>query len=173
MKYLFLTISLFAFTTAFAQPNREALALRDEIQFDLSFIFQHQNKESFSISFNRENNVDYILVNHEDCQQRQLQYKRPIADNYAYNQMLDYLQDIDITSFQPIQNTQNIEATFQVQAMINIQRTWTVNAFVFPYNPNNLGDEKQILIFIAEVLSDNDNDDCSKALSEKLNAYLE
>ena len=158
---------------SFAQPNRAALALRDEVQFDLSFIFQHQNKESFSISFIREESVDYLSINYKDCQPMRPQYKQPITDNYAFNQMLDYFQDIDITSFQPSQQTQSTASIFQVQGMINIQRTWTVNAFVFSYRPYNLGEENQILAYIRQVLDDNANDDCSKKVAEKLSTYLE
>ena len=173
MKYLFSAIYLLTAAVSFAQPNRAAVALQDEAQFDLSFIFQHQDKTSFSISFIREENVDYMSINYKDCQPMRPQYKQPITDNYTYIQMLDYFQNIDITSFQPSQQTQSTTSTFQVQGMINIQRTWTVNAFVFPYNPYDSGEENQMLEYIALVLSDNANDDCSKKVAEKLSSFLE
>ncbi len=172
MKFSFVIISLLGFVAAFAQPNREELALRDEKQFDLAFIFQYQDNEAFTVSFSRENNIDEILIINTDCQTNGIQYKRPIADRYVYEQMLDYLQDINITNFQPTQNGQDAAAKLQVQGSIHIQRTWTVNAFVFRHNPDNIGDESQILDYVVDVLKDNASDDCSKKLAELLEKYI-
>lgn len=173
MKYAFVIIGLLGVMTAFAQPNREELALRDEAQFDLSFIFKYQDEEAFTVTFSRENNTDNLLIFNTDCKTNGIQYERPIADRYVYEQMLDYLQDINITNFKPTQNGQDAEAKLQVQGSINIQRTWTVNAFVFRYNPNNMGDESQILEYVADVLKDNASDDCSRELAALLEKYVE
>lgn len=172
MRFSFLIICLLGFTVAFAQPNREELALRDEEQFDLSFNFQYQNQEAFTVIFSREDNLDNIELINTACKTNGINYERPIADRYVYEQMLDFLQDINITSFQPTQNREDANAKLQVQGSINIQRTWTMNAFVFRHNPNNIGDENQILEYVVDVLIDNASDDCSRKLAEQLDSYV-
>ncbi|MFK7946199.1 MAG: hypothetical protein AB8G11_01325 [Saprospiraceae bacterium] len=173
MKFSIVVVFLLGFTAVFAQPNREALALQDEEQFDLSFFFQYQDEAVFTVTFAREDNLDNIRITHSECQRNELIYDRQIADRYVYDQLLDFLQNINITSFQPTQNEQDLNAKLRVQGSINIQRTWTVNAFVFLYNPNNIGDENQILKYIVDVLKDNSNDNCSKKMTEQLEKYVE
>lgn len=173
MKYSILIISLLSIvTTAFAQPNREELALRDEEQFDLSFMFQYENQEAFTITFSREDNLDNIKINSSECQVNGSNYEQPIADRYVYEQMLEYFQNINITSFQPTQNNQNIDSKLQVQGSISIPRTWTLNAFLFRHHPDNIGDETQILEYIVDILKDNSSDECSNTISEQLEKYV-
>lgn len=172
MRFSILIICLLSITSVFAQPNREELALSDEEAFDLSFIFQYADTTPFTVVFSREDNLDNIQIYSAECKTNGFNTNQPIVDRYVYEQMLDYLQDINITRFQPTTNRQDAAAKLQVRGSINIQRTWTVNAFVFLYNPDNVGDENQILEYIVDILKDNISDDCNTKIVERLSIYV-
>lgn len=172
MRFSILIICLLGFITAFAQPNREELALQDEEQFDLSFIFQYEDEAVFIVTFSREDKFDNFKIQNSECKTNGINYERPIVDRYVYEQLLTFLQDINITSFQPITNDQDEDAKLRVQGSISIPRTWTLNAFVFRHNPDNIGNESQILEYMVDILKDNTSDDCSKELTEQLSTYI-
>lgn len=173
MKFSVVVVCLLGFVTAFAQPNREELALPDEAQFDLSFIFQYEDEAAFTVVFSREDNLDNIQLINSECTTNGIRYERPIVDRYVYDELLNFLQGINITGFRPTSNEQDTNAKLRVQGTINIQRTWTLNAFVFLHNPNNIGDENQMLEYVVDVLKDNASDDCSTKLAEQLEKYVD
>jgi hypothetical protein len=173
MKYFILITALLLSSLAYAQPNREELALVDETAFDLSFTFRYEGETGVTIAFERKDKVDYLSISGEkSCRRNNVTYEMPIADRYVYDQLLEYLQNINIASYQPSASSLDAAAKLSVQAFISISRTWVMNAFVFQYHPNNVGDEKQILEFVVDVLKDNATDDCSRDLAETLSGYV-
>lgn len=172
MKVFTTLICLLGFLTAFAQTNDDELPLKSEEQFDLNFTFQHQNQSAFTVSFSRQNQTDIIKIKHSDCQTDGTDYQQTISNKAAYDQMLEYLHDINITIFQPVSNDQDPDAQLQVKGMINIERTWTMNAFVFQYNPANDVAENKILEFIVKVLEENKTDGCSTTVTTQLSTYI-
>jgi hypothetical protein len=173
MKDFILVCTLLLSTLAYAQPNREELPLKDETAFDLSFMFQYEAEAGVSITLSRKNKIDYLMISgNNTCRRNNAAYETPIADLYVYEQFLDYLQNINITNYQPAQS--NIaNAKLKVQTSISIPNTWTMNAFVFQYHPDNTGDEKQMLEFVVNILKDNALDDCSRNLAETLSVYVD
>jgi hypothetical protein len=173
MKHFILIFCLLLSGLAYAQPNRDELALKDETAFDLSFMFQYETQAGVAITFSRKNSIDYLMISGENaCRRNNVTYETPIADLYVYEQFLDYLQNMNIANYQPTQS--NIaNAKLKVQASISIPTSWTMNAFVFQYHPDNVGDEKQMLAFIVNVLKDNATDDCSRDLAETLSVYVD
>lgn len=169
MKFYLTILCLLGFINVFAQPNEET-TLRYEEQFELSFTFQPQGQEAFTVIFSRETNTDNIKIGSSSCQ-NDINHKRPIANKVAYEQMLDYLHDINITVFQPVSNGDDANAKLEVKGVVNVERTWTMNAFVFQYNPDNEVAENKILDFIIKILNENASDECCKKLAEELNKY--
>ena len=151
MKHFILIFCVLLSGLAYAQPNRDELALKDETTFDLSFMFQYETEASvtitlFTITLSRKNKIDYLSISgNNTC--NNLDYETPIADLYVYEQFLDYLQNMNIANYQPSQSNINANAKLKVQASISIPNTWTMNAFVFQYHPENVGDEKEYNLF--------------------------
>jgi hypothetical protein len=173
MKHFILIFTLFLSAWAYTQPNRDELALKDETTFDLSFMFQYEKETGVGITLSRKNSIDYLAISgNNTCRRNNVAYQTPIADLYVYEQFLDYLQNINIANYQPSQSNINTNAKLKVQASISIPNTWTMNAFVFQYHPDNVGDEKQMLAFIVNILKDNATDDCSRDLAETLSVYV-
>jgi|GEM_PF-2621877 hypothetical protein len=173
MKCFILIFTLLVSSLAYAQPNREELALVDETAFDLSFTFRYEGETAFTITLKRKDKADYISISGENsCRRNNAIYETPIADRYVYEQFLDYLENINITNYQPLKSSLDDSAKLSVQVFISIARTWTMNAFVFQYHPNKMGDEKQILEFVVDILKDNASDDCSRDLAETLSVYV-
>lgn len=173
MKHFILIVTLLLSSLAYAQPNREELPLKDETAFDLSFMFQYEAEAGVAITLSRKNNIDYLSISGEKaCRRNNVTYQTPIADLYVYEQFLDYLQNMNIANYQPSQSNINANAKLKVQASISIPNTWTMNAFVFQYHPDNVGDEKQMLEYIVNILKDNATDDCSSDLAETLSVYV-
>lgn len=174
MKHFILIFCLFLSGLAYAQPNRDELALKDETAFDLSFMFQYEKEAGVAITLSRKNSIDYLSISgNNTCRRNNVTYQTPIADLYVYEQFLEYLQNINIANYQPSQTNINANAKLKVQASISIPNTWTMNAFVFQYHPDNVGDEKQMLEFIVNILKDNATDDCSSDLAKKLAVYVD
>ena len=171
MKNLLLIFSLLLTFSAFGQTDRTEVALVDEATFDINIRVQYNDGKSYDISFSRENNIDEIWVNN-DCQKGSPNNGTLMADNYEYEQLLEYLQNIDIFTYQPSQNTQNLEANMRVQFSIIRNRTFSMNAFEIQHNPDIQGDEYQILEMISNVLRDNSLDSCSSEFAEKFERYV-
>lgn len=172
MKYSFLIAFLLVSLLGIAQPNREALPLIDEANFVMAFRFQYENEIPFTVTFSRKEKTDFIAISDAKCRRNNMAYELPIVDYYTYEQFLNYLQDIEITQFQPKSNGIDAAAKLQVHGSISITRIWAINAFVFRHNPKNEGTESQILGFIVNILKDNATDDCIKQFVEQLSIYV-
>jgi hypothetical protein len=171
MKNIFLICSFLITITAFSQIDRTEMALIDEAAFDITIMVQYDNNDPYTIVLRREAQVDEIdFIN--QCQRNNLNTKNLLADKYEYEQLLEYLDNIDIFSYQPNTNTQDEGAKLRIQFSIIRNRTFSMNAFVIEHNPDIQGEEYQILEMISNILRDNSTDNCISDLAEKFETYV-
>ena len=97
----------------------------------------------------------------------------PIASRYSYDQLRQYLVDIDIRTFKPQSNTHDASSDLQIKIFYAQKNQKRNNSFYWNYNPDNMGDENQILTYLLEVLNDNVSISCARDYVEKLETYIE
>ncbi|NJN78584.1 MAG: hypothetical protein HC803_09900 [Saprospiraceae bacterium] len=59
-----------------------------------------------------------------------------------------------------------------MQCSIYIPSTLSINAFVFQHHPDNIGEERQMLEFVVNILQDNATDTCTSNLAQTLSVYV-
>lgn len=172
MKNILLIFSLLITFNTYGQIDRTELPLIDEENFDINFRFYYDNdSNAYVVNFIRENNVDKIRINN-DCRKNNLNYTYMLVDKYNYEQFLEYLQNIDIFTYQPNRNMQDEDAKLRVLFSVTKKSSLSVNAFEMQHNPNIQGDEYQILELMSKVLKDNANDACTTRFAEKFENYV-
>lgn len=158
-------------TLTFAQGNRNETLLVDEKKFNIIFMFQYQDEVPFSITFYREDNTDFLLISGDSCS-RNNSNTQQLVDLYAYEQMLAFFDNIKIKVFQPNENAADSGAKLRVQGSLLVSASREMNAFVFLYNPNNMGEENEMLQLISQVITDNALDACSSDFAEQFSDYV-
>ena len=100
-------------------------------------------------------------------------WRIPIANRYSYDLLRQYLVDIDIRTFKPHSNAHDVSSDLQIKFMYLPSGQMNYNTFHWNYNPDNVGDENQILTYLLEVLNDNVSRTCARDYVELLETYIE
>ena len=154
----------------------------DAQEFTLSFMFKYKDLDPVTISIRdlygsaHDNQNTYgaelrFIGTGCDYENR---WNIPIASRYSYDQLRQYLVDIDIRTFQPQSNGHDASSDLQIRVtFMSSGSTRTSNVFNWNYNSDNIGDETQILTYLFEVLNDNVSISCAEDAVELLETYIE
>lgn len=178
-KYILVSLAfLFVTNTIFAQRLFED---EEEQGFVLKIVFKYKDLNAVEVqisdhygSANDNNNLYDADINFRQtgCDFEN-DWNIPIASRYSYDQLCQYLVDIDIRTFKPQNNAHDVSADLQIKFMYLSSNQKNYNVFHWNYNPDNVGDENQILTYLFEVLDENVSIPCARDTVEKLESYIE
>ena len=135
-------------------------------------MFHYDNDSlGYSVNFVRENKVDKIRIN-GDCRRNGSNLSYLMVDNYHFNQLLEYLQNTGVFTYQPSRNMQDKDSKLRVLFSVSKQSNLSVNAFEIQHDPEIQGDEYQILELMSKALKDNAIDSCVAEFAEKFEKYV-
>ena len=179
-KYILIALAfLFATNTTFAQRLFEDEG-NDAQGFILKIVFKYKDLNPVEVNISdtygaaNDNDTYGAVINfmRTGCDFEN-DWKIPIASRYSYNQLRQYLVDIDIRTFKPQSNAHDTSANLQIKFMYLSSNQNDYNIFHWNYNPDNIGDENQILTYLFEVLDENVSIPCARDVVEKLEGYIE
>ena len=168
-KYILIMAALlFVVNVNYAQ-NQEG----EEEGFTMKFVFKYKDKDAVDITITDTGSDARLLFIGTTCDRGGNQHS-PISQGYTYQQLRDYLSDIDVETYKPQNNDHDTDANLQIKFVYfshgNSRRS---NSFHWNYNPDNIGDENMILEYLFEVVEMSISRSCDRDFFEKVKTYLE
>jgi hypothetical protein len=168
-KYILVTLAfLFCSFSNYAQSLEG-----EEEGFTMKFVFKYKGTNAVDVTISESGEGAKLLFRGTECEARG-NLNIPIVDEYTYEQLLDYLDNIDVKTYQPQNNSHDSNAELQIQFIyFSHAASRKANSFYWNYNPNNIGDENMILEYLLEVMDVNTSKLCDRDFYEKVKSYIE
>jgi hypothetical protein len=168
-KYILITLAFL-----FCSQLNYAQALEgEENGFTIKLALKYKDANAVDITISDSGEGAKLLFRGTDCEARG-NLNIPITDEYIYQQLRDYLGNIDIETYQPQKNNHDNSADLQIKFIYfshGVNRK--TNTFHLNYNPNNIGDENMILEYLLEVMDVSVIKSCDRDFYEKVKSYIE
>ena len=143
----------------------------DLTTFSLMLNFKFKDEPAYGITITQMQDNTRIIFQNTSCQA--MQDKQDISDKYIYNQLVDYISQIDLANFSPPKSDQGGNTDLQIECRFRDDSDNEMNYFHYLYNPFTLGEENQLLEYFIEVIENNITRSCHWEILDKLKKHME